>query len=103
MSSIERLRQIEAVKPIANHRLRICWSEGPEAEIDFRPFLRRRAFRALADEHEFAQARVGEWGHSGEWPSSVEVGADSLWLETLSATGHKDARTFLEWRYRHGL
>ncbi len=26
-----------------------------------------------------------------------------LWLETLSATGRGDARTFLEWRLRHGL
>jgi transcriptional regulator with XRE-family HTH domain len=31
------------------------------------------------------------------------LGADSLWLETLSATGHDDARAFLQWRLRHGL
>ncbi len=32
-----------------------------------------------------------------------EVGAETLWLETLSATGHDDTRAFLEWRLRHGL
>lgn len=99
----ERLRRIEAVRAEAGHRLRVRWTDGPEAEIDFRPFLRRRAFRALADERVFEQVRVGDWGHSVEWPSGVEVGADSLWLETLSATGHEDARTFLDWRQRHGL
>jgi hypothetical protein len=33
----------------------------------------------------------------------VELGAESLWLETLSATGRADTREFLEWRLRHGL
>jgi len=102
-SSPKRLRRIEAVEATAGHRLRLRWSGGAEAEIDFRPFLRRRAFRVLASEEEFGQARVGDWGHSLEWPSGAEIGADSLWLETLSATGHGDARTFLEWRHRHGL
>jgi Helix-turn-helix len=37
------------------------------------------------------------------WPSGAELGADTLWLETLSATGHPDSRAFLEWRLRHGL
>jgi hypothetical protein len=38
-----------------------------------------------------------------EWPSGVELGAETLWLETLSSTGRRDAREFLEWRLRHGL
>jgi hypothetical protein len=42
-------------------------------------------------------------GHSLAWPSGVELGADMLWLETLSATGHSDVRAFLEWRLRHAL
>lgn len=102
-STPERLRRIEAVRPASGHRLAINWSGGLQAEIDLRPFLRRPAFRRLVDAHEFARAQVGDWGHSVEWPSGVEIGADALWLETLSATGHDDARTFLEWRQRHGL
>lgn len=102
-SSLERLRQIENVEAMPGHRLRLRWAGGPDVEIDFRPFLRRRAFKALANERDFLGARVGDWGHSVEWPTGAEVGADSLWLETLSATGRKDARTFLDWRYRHGL
>jgi len=102
-SSAERLKRIEAVTVAPGRRLRLRWSGGAQAEIDFRPFLGRRAFRALAQEDEFSQVRVGDWGHSLEWPSGAEIGADSLWLETLSATGHRDARTFLEWRHRHGL
>jgi hypothetical protein len=99
----ERLRRIEEVEAKPGHRLRLRWAGGPEVEIDFSPFLQRRAFNALTKERDFAGARVGDWGHSVEWPSGIEIGADSLWLETLSATGRKDARTFLDWRHRHGL
>ena len=52
---------------------------------------------------EFAKVEVGDWGHSLAWPSGTELGADMLWLETLSATGHGDVRAFLEWRLRHAL
>ncbi|MBA4162819.1 MAG: hypothetical protein C0515_12215, partial [Novosphingobium sp.] len=30
-------------------------------------------------------------------------GADSLWLETLTAIGRDDARQFLQWRLANGL
>jgi hypothetical protein len=34
---------------------------------------------------------------------SRTLSAETLWLETLSATGRDDVRRFLEWRLRHGL
>jgi hypothetical protein len=102
-SSPERLRRIAAVRAMPGHRLHVRWSDGPEAEVNLEPLLQRRAFCALTDEHVFAQAQVGDWGHSVAWPSGVEIGADSLWLETLSATGREDARAFLDWRSRHAL
>src|SRR3546814_7399559 len=49
------------------------------------------------------KVEVGDWGHSLAWPSGAELGADMLWLETLSATGHGDVHAFLEWRLRHAL
>lgn len=101
--SNERLRQISDAKALPGHRLRVLWSDGRKVELDLEHLLERKALVSLRDEREFGQVRVGDWGHSLEWPSGAEIGADSLWLETLSVTGHQDARTFLEWRYRHGL
>jgi hypothetical protein len=49
------------------------------------------------------KAGIGEWGYSVAWPSGAELGAETRWLETLSATRHPDAREFLAWRLRHGL
>lgn len=65
--------------------------------------LRETQSYVLCDPKHFEKARVDEWGHSVEWPSGAELGAETLWLETLTATGHSDAREFLEWRLRHGL
>jgi len=59
--------------------------------------------RALRDPPLFAQARLGDWGHSVVWPDGTELDAETLWLETLTAIGRPDTRAFLEWRLRHGL
>jgi hypothetical protein len=97
------MRTIEAVKAERPGVLSLKWSDGTRARVDISRMLGRRPFRLLRDEKEFARVQAGEWGHSIQWPGGAELGADTLWLETLSATGRDDARTFLQWRMRHGL
>ena len=83
--------------------LHVSWSDGTAADIELGAILDDRAFAALRDPGEFAKVELGDWGHSLTWPSGVELGADMLWLEPLSATGHGDVRACLEWRLRHAL
>ena len=99
----DRMRSITSVKAEPPTTLSLTWSDGTRARVDLRALFHKRAFRPLADPREFARVALGDWGHSLQWPSGIEIGADSLWLDTLSATGHDDARVFLEWRMRHGL
>jgi hypothetical protein len=103
MSATDTMRTIQSVKVSGPARLRLHWSDGADVELDLASWLQNPAFAALRDPAEFARAQVGDWGHSLVWPSGAEAGADSLWLETLSATRREDARTFLDWRLRHGL
>ena len=103
MSVTDTMRTIESVKAIGSAQLRLRWSDGAQAELDLSDWLEKPAFAALRDPAEFARVRIGDWGHSLEWPSGVGAGADNLWLETLSALKRQDARTFLEWRLRNGL
>lgn len=100
MTPICRLTAV-AAKP--RTMLSLQWSDGTLADIDLHAMLRGRAARALRDEAEFARVSLGEWGHSVVWPCGIDLGAERLWLETLSATGRDDVRRFLEWRLRHGL
>ena len=99
----DRIRTIASVKAKKPATIVLKWSDGTSAAIDLEAVTRTKGFRALRDPEAFARVRVGEWGHSIEWQDGAELGAEKLWLETLSATGHADARTFLEWRLRHGL
>lgn len=93
------MRTITAVSAKGDSELALCWSDGTEASIRI-----GRAIRAaIGDAAQFAAVTIGDWGHSVVWPNGVELGADSLWAETLSATGHADARAFLEWRRAHGM
>jgi hypothetical protein len=103
MKAGDKMRTIKSVKAKPPTTLMLRWSNGTRATIDFVELPRAKAYRSLRDPDIFALARVGEWGHSVEWPGDVELGADSLWLDTLSATGRADTRAFLEWRLRNGL
>lgn len=102
MNPADRNRTLVAVTPRPPAALTVEWSDGTCADLDLSALLEDRAFAVLRDPAEFAKARLGDWGHSVEWPAA-ELGADTLWLETLSATGRADTRAFLEWRLRHGL
>jgi hypothetical protein len=103
VKSEDRIRTIAAATAKAPATLSLRWSDGTRVKLDLGGLMRGRHFRALRDPIVFEKAGIGDWGHSVEWPSGVELGAETLWLETLSSTGHRDAREFLEWRLRHGL
>jgi hypothetical protein len=109
MAGAERLKAEDKTRTIVSARakapatLALRWSDGTSAKLDLSGLLREKHFQSLRTPVLFEKARVGEWGHSVEWPSGAQLGAETLWLETLSASGHADAREFLEWRLRHGL
>ena len=97
--STDRMRTIEAVEARGAEHLWLRWSDGVETEIALTPNVRA----TLGNAAQFASVALGDWGHSVEWPNGVELGADSLWLDTLTALGRDDARQFLEWRLHNGL
>jgi hypothetical protein len=101
--SLDKTRIITSVKATPPATLALRWSDGTRANLDVGSVLGGKHMRALRNPEAFALVRLGEWGHSIEWPSGAELSAETLWLETLSAKGHGDARAFLEWRLRHGL
>lgn len=103
MTGTDRTRTITSAAATPPTTLALGWSDGTSAAVDLGPRLGARALRALHDPHLFAQARLGDWGHSVVWPDGTELGAEALWLETLTAIGRPDTRAFLEWRLRHGL
>ena len=103
MSTQDRTRTIVSVKGKTPAALTLKWSDGTRASLEVSALLQGKAIRALRIPGEFEKVQVGEWGHSVEWPSGAELSAETLWLETLSETGHADAREFLKWRLRHGL
>jgi len=103
MNARDKMRTIESVKAKTPAAVTLKWSNGTRVTIDLSAILRGKGFRALRHAGAFESVRVGEWGHSIVWPAGAELGAATLWLETLSAKGHDDARIFLEWRLRHGL
>jgi hypothetical protein len=87
----DTMRTILSAKALGDTRLQLEWSDGTVAEL------------AMPQALDLAQVELGDWGHSLVWPDGFEIGADSLWLDTLTAIGRSDARQFLEWRLAGGL
>ncbi len=103
MNPQELMRTIVSVAAPAVGRLDLVWSNGTRAQLDLGALLDDPAFVALRDPALFKRAALGDWGHSIVWPGEIELGADRLWQESLTATDRADTRQFLEWRMRHGL
>ncbi|MBX9643311.1 MAG: helix-turn-helix transcriptional regulator [Novosphingobium sp.] len=83
------MRTIERAELREGGKLFLLWLDGTAAELEA-PSAK-------------GPVTLGEWGHSLEWADGTEIGADSLWLETLTAIGRDDARQFLQWRLANGL
>jgi hypothetical protein len=101
--SDERLHTITQVRAEADYTLLLSWEDAEDARIDLSRTVKTAAFASLAEPGVFVKAELGDWGHSVAWPDGTEIGADSLWLDSLTAWGRDDTRAFLEWRLRNGL
>lgn len=103
MNINDDIRSIASVEAGSGLVLKLAWSDGTTANVDAGTMLDDKSLQALRDPQLFAQVTIGDWGHSLIWPGEIEIGADRLWQESLSATERPDTRQFLEWRMRHGL
>lgn len=69
-----KVKEVE-VRP--EHRLALSFSDGTKGVVDFRPLLKRKAFKALKDPEVFGRARV-DLG-AVEWPGDVGVATETLY------------------------
>ena len=99
----DKMRMIKAVAPLDDFRLRLLWSDGTGADIHMARAFEPKVMATLNGPGVFAAVKVGDWGHSLEWPNGIEMSANRFWMETLTVLGREDERRFLEWRFRNGL
>lgn len=96
--------RIASVRSAGDHSLRIRWVSGTVWTVNLHKLVfGLKGLRPLREGDAFAQAHVGEGGHSVAWANDMDVGADRLWEMSLEQNGHADAAQFLRWRWRHGL
>lgn len=103
MMGAEEQHSLVAAKASGAARLELRWSNDQEATLDLAKVLEDDAYAALRHGDVFEAVQLGDWGQSLVWPDGIEIGADSLWLDCLSAWGREDTRAFLEWRLRNGF
>lgn len=71
--------KIIAAEALPDRVLRVAWDDGAVATVSLDDLIKtRRPLAPLADDAEFAGARVSEDGWSLEWPSGIDFGASQL-------------------------
>ena len=103
MMGVEQQPELIGVQGSAPYWLDLRWGDGREARVDLSNTMGDEAYEALREPAVFTAVDLGDWGHSLVWTGGVEIGADSLWLDSLSSWGREDTRSFLEWRLRNGF
>jgi hypothetical protein len=92
------------VRALKDGRLKLTWVASGSVVVDLSQDIARLHYLApLRKADMFRRVRLGEGGHAVVWPGDIDIGADSLWRDTLLARGDAGAVAFNDWRMRHGL
>jgi hypothetical protein len=72
--------KVRAVKPLANYRLLLEFSNAEQRVFDVTPYLSKGVFQRLRDPSIFSRARVV--AGSVEWPGEIDLSYDTLYLDS---------------------
>jgi len=73
---------IYSATPHTATRLRLVYTDGSTAELDFAPLIEwGGVYAPLADPTFFAQVSIGTSGRFIAWPGGLEFCADALWRQ----------------------
>ena len=71
--------RVQAVQALPAKKLLVTFSTGETRVYDCQPLLREEAFRPLADEALFQQARPDQHGYGVIWSDSIDLAESELW------------------------
>lgn len=73
------MTRIRTVRPLADYRVRLGFTDGTEGEVDLAPYLRGPMFEPLRASHEaFAQVTVDAKLGTIVWPNGADLDPDVL-------------------------
>jgi len=76
---MEGIPRIEAVTPIENSRLLVCFRNGVEKIYDMAPLVTRPPFDLLATPAFFRAVRVDPGGYGISWNDNIDLSEYELW------------------------
>jgi hypothetical protein len=98
------VNRIETVKPMRGMKLEVRYTGGQTVTVDVSALAERFAvFAPLQERAFFRRARVGDYGHTLEWPNGEGLDADRVMEMALEQAGRVDTLAFRQWQDRNGL
>ncbi|TAK08937.1 DUF2442 domain-containing protein [bacterium] len=72
--------RVREVRPLPGKRLFVTFSTGEARIYDCQPLLAEEAFRPLADEALFRQARADRDGYAVIWSDEIDLAESEIWI-----------------------
>ena len=96
--------RLESVTPHASMTLTANYSDGRVLQVDLSDLVNRlQTFAALEDPHEFATAKVADFGWTVEWVSGASLDSDRLIEIALEQAGMTENVSFRRWQDANNL
>lgn len=81
---------VNSVKPLEDYCLLLTFENGEKRIFDLKPYLEKPVFRQLKNINRFRTARVVSG--SVEWQGEIDLGYDTLYLESKAAVEPQSQR-----------
>lgn len=72
--------KLQEVQPLPDKQLLVTFASGEAKVYDCKPLLQEEAFRPLADDALFQQARIKQHGYAVIWNDEIDLAESELWL-----------------------
>jgi hypothetical protein len=76
---VAELVHVTDVETLGDHRLRLCFEDGAEGELDFSGRVWRGVFEQLADPAFFARVEVDSELGTIVWPNGADIAPETLY------------------------
>jgi hypothetical protein len=84
---IHRIYKVSSFEIVAPFTLRVCFDDGHEQTIDFRPVLAGELYRPLRDPALFNAVKLDPEVHTLVWPNGADFDPETLhdWPQLVAA------------------
>jgi len=78
------MHRIVAVRPLAQYRVWVRFSDGVEGEVNLSELVGKGVFALWNDPAQFAKVSIDPQSHTLTWPGGIDICPDTLYQDIIT-------------------